>query len=64
MNTRERDKVMSLQLSERELYDLLGCVESDSLGKHGDDRSLRLDKLEAKLKRYIAKNKREGASND
>lgn len=55
---------MNLQLSERELYDLLGCVESDSLGKYGDDRSLRLDKLEAKLKRYIAKNKKEGASNE
>jgi hypothetical protein len=53
---------MNLRLSERELYDLLGAVESDSVGKWGDDRSLRLDKLESKLKRVISTAKKEGES--
>jgi hypothetical protein len=51
---------MELRLNERELYDLLGAIESDSIGKWGDDRSLRLDKLESKLKRAISTAKKEG----
>jgi hypothetical protein len=38
----------------QELRDLLGTVEGDKIGKHGDERSLRLEKLERKLKREIA----------
>lgn len=37
----------------QELRDLLSTVEADSLGKWGDERSLRLEKLERKLKREI-----------
>ena len=48
-----------LRLSERELHDLLWAVESDKVGKWGDDRSLRLDKLESKLKRVISTVKKE-----
>jgi hypothetical protein len=48
-----------LRLSERELRDLLSAVESDKVGKWGDDRSLRLDKLESKLKRVISTVKKE-----
>ena len=38
----------------QELRDLLGTVEGDKIGKHGDERSLRLEKLERKLKREIS----------
>lgn len=37
----------------QELRDLLSTVEFDKHGKHGDERSLRLEKLERKLKREI-----------
>lgn len=43
----------------QELNDLLSAVEGDKIGKWGDERSLRLDKLEAKLKRKISQ-EREG----
>lgn len=38
----------------QEFRDLLSAVEGDKIGKHGDERSLRLEKLERKLKREIA----------
>ena len=41
----------------QELYDLLSAVEGDKVGKWGDDRSLRLDKLEGKIKREIVKSR-------
>jgi hypothetical protein len=41
----------NLQLNGRELRDLLLSVQFDRTGKYGDERSYRLEKLEAKLKR-------------
>ena len=46
-----------MRLTIKELYDLLSAIEGDKIGQWGDDRSLRLDKLEGKIKREIAKSR-------
>lgn len=45
----------------QELQDILSAIESDKQGTHGDERSLRLDKLDARIRRDINKAKREEA---
>lgn len=38
----------------QELRDLLSTIDGDRMGKWGDERSLRLKKLQQKLKREIS----------
>ena len=45
----------------QDLRDILSAVESDKLGTHGDERSIRLDKLDIRLRILINRAKREGA---
>ena len=55
---RQEHREMS-KFTVQELQDLLSTVEGDKIGKHGDERSLRLDKLENKLARAITQAKKE-----
>jgi hypothetical protein len=46
--------VRELRLDDKEYVLLIGSLESDSIGKWGDDRHVRLIKLIAKVKRARA----------
>jgi hypothetical protein len=43
----------------QDLRDILSAVEADKLGTHGDERSIRLDKLDIRLRLLINRAKRE-----
>lgn len=46
----------------QELQDIQWAVKFDRTGTHGDERSKRLDKLDAKMARIVSKAKKEGTN--